>query len=178
MLKAVGKNLTYLDVSKNIDLTDRVINDGIAPCCHKLKTLRLIGCEKVEAETAANMFAEWAKEGVSGISHLHLDRMLKLDDSLMEPLLTHSGPELIELSLNSVDGITDKGLEVLANAKNLPVLETLDLSFVRAVDDDSLEKICRNLGSLKKVSVFGCNRISDFLKSDRVRIVGKEKYAF
>ncbi|SNX84054.1 related to RAD7 - nucleotide excision repair protein [Melanopsichium pennsylvanicum] len=177
LLKAVGTNLTYLDVSKNIDLSDRIIKEAITPRCHKLKTLRLIGCEKFEAETVAGMFSEWSKEGVPGISHLHLDRVLKLDDSLVEPMLTHSGPHLVELSLNSVDGITDKGLEILANAKNLPVLELLDLSFVRAVDDGSLDKICRNLDSLKKVSVFGCNRISDFMKSDRVRIVGKEKYA-
>ena len=177
LLQAVGKNLVHLDVSKNIDLTDRIIKEAMQPHCRKLKTLRLIGCEKVEAETVAGMFAEWAREGVPGISHLHLDRMLKLDDSLVEPMLTHSGPDLIELSLNSVDGITDKGLEILANAKNLPALETLDLSFVRAVDDDSLDKVCRNLPNLKKVSVFGCNRISDFLKSDRVRIIGKEKYA-
>lgn len=177
LLKAVGSNLVHLDVSKNIDLTDRIVKEGITPHCRKLKTLRLIGCEKLEAETVASMFTEWSREGVAGISHLYLDRMLKLDDSLMEPMLTHSGPDLVELSLNSVDGITDKGLEILANAKNLPVLEVLDLSFVRAVDDDSLDKICRNLPSLKKVSVFGCNRISDFLKSERVRIVGKEKYA-
>lgn len=177
LLKAVGKNLTHLDVSKNIDLTDRIVNEGVVPHCHKLKTLRLIGCEKIEAATAADMFTEWTRQGVAGISNLHLDRMLKLDDSLMEPMLTHSGPELLELSLNSVDGITDKGLEILANAKNLPNLEVLDLSFVRAVDDDSLDRICKNLPSLKKVSVFGCNRISDFLKSDRVRIIGKEKYA-
>ncbi|EST06589.1 Leucine-rich repeat, cysteine-containing subtype [Kalmanozyma brasiliensis GHG001] len=177
LLKAVGKNLTHLDVSKNIDLTDRIVKEAITPYCRKVKTLRLIGLEKIEAETMAGMFNDWVSEGVSGVSHLHLDRMLKLDDSLMEPMLKHSGPELVELSLNSVDGITDKGLEILANAKNLPVLETLDLSFVRAVDDDSLEKICKNLNSLKKVFVFGCNRISDFLKSERVRIVGKEKYA-
>ena len=178
LLKAVGKNLTHLDVSKNIDLTDRVVKEAIMPECRKLKTLRLIGCEKLEAETVAGMFGEWSRAGVPGVSDLHLDRMLKLDDSLVEPLLTHSGPDLVELSLNSVDGITDKGLEILSNAKNLPVLESLDLSFVRAVDDDSLDRICRNLPSLKKVSVFGCNRISDFLRSDRVRIVGKEKYAF
>lgn len=177
LLKAVGKNLTYLDTSKNIDLTDRIIVEAISPCCHKLKTLRLIGLENLKAETVAGMFADWTLEGVTGISYLYLDRMLKLDDSLMEPLLTHSGPDLVELSLNSVDGITDTGLEVLANAKNLTKLETLDLSFVRAVDDDSLDKICRNIDSLKKVSVFGCNRISDFFRSDRVRIVGKEKYA-
>ncbi|KAJ1030049.1 hypothetical protein NDA16_000962 [Ustilago loliicola] len=177
LLKAVGKNLKYLDVCKNIDLTDRIVTEGIMPHCHKLKTLRLIGCEKIEAATVAGMFTEWTRQGVAGLSDLHLDRMLKLDDSLMEPMLTHSGPDLIELSLNSVDGITDKGLEVLANAKNLPILEVLDLSFVRAVDDDSLDRICKNLPSLKKVSVFGCNRISDFLKSERVRIVGKEKYA-
>ncbi|CBQ68074.1 related to RAD7-nucleotide excision repair protein [Sporisorium reilianum SRZ2] len=177
LLKAVGKNLVHLDVSKNIDLTDRIVEEAVQAHCNKLKTLRLIGCEKLEAKTVAGMFAAWAKQKVAGISYLHLDRMLKLDDSLMKPMLTHSGSELVELSLNSVDGITDKGLEVLANAKNLPRLELLDLSFVRAVDDDSLDKICRNLPSLKKVSVFGCNRISDFIRSDRVRIVGKEKYA-
>ncbi|SYW82076.1 uncharacterized protein UHO2_00561 [Ustilago hordei] len=177
LLKAVGKDLTYLDVCKNIDLTDRIVTEGIMPHCHKLKTLRLIGCEKMEAATVAGMFTEWTRQGVAGLSDLHLDRMLKLDDSLMEPMLTHSGPDLIELSLNSVDGITDKGLEILANAKNLPKLEVLDLSFVRAVDDDSLDRICKSLLSLKKVSVFGCNRISDFLKFDRVRIIGKEKYA-
>lgn len=177
LLRAVGKNLVHLDMSKNIDLTDRIVEEAIEPHCHKLKTLRLIGCEKLEAKTVASMFAEWAKQKVPGISYLHLDRTLRLDDSLMMPMLAHSGTELVELSLNSVDGITDKGLEVLANAKNLPKLELLDLSFVRAVDDDSLDKICRNLTSLKKVSVFGCNRISDFLRSERVRIVGKEKYA-
>ncbi len=178
LLKAVGKNLTHLDVSKNIDLTDRVITEAIMPHCRQLATLRLIGCEKLEANVVADMFTQWAKDDVPGISHLHLDRLLKLDDSLVEPMLTHSGPALVELSLNSVDGITDKGLEILANAKNLPVLELLDLSFIRAVDDDSLDRICKNLPSLKKVSVFGCNRISDFLKSDRVRIIGKEKYAY
>lgn len=177
LIRAVGKNLVHLDVSKNIDLTDRIVKEAIEPQCHKLKTLRLIGCEKLEAKTVADMFSTWAKQKVPGISYLHLDRMLKVDDSLMEPMLTHSASELVELSLNSVDGITDKGLEVLANAKNLSRLDVLDLSFVRAVDDDSLEKICRNLTSLKKVSVFGCNRISDFLRSERVRIVGKEKYA-
>ena len=177
LLKAVGQNLTHLDVSKNIDFTDRVVKEGIMPYCRKLKTLRLIGCEQIEAATVTGMFADWTRQGVPGISHLHLDRMLKLDDSLMEPMLTHSGPELVELSLNSVDGITDRGLEILANAKNLPKLEVLDLSFVRAVDDGSLDRICRNLQSLKKVCVFGCNRISDFMRSDRVRIIGKEKYA-
>ncbi|KAJ9476526.1 DNA repair protein RAD7 [Pseudozyma hubeiensis] len=177
LLKAVGKNLTYLDASKNIDLTNRIVDEAILPHCHKLQTLRLIGLEQLEAKTVAAMFTEWSERHVPGIAHLHLDRMLKLDDSLMEPMLRHSGPDLVELSLNSVDGITDKGLEVLANARNLPKLELLDLSFVRAVDDDSLERICRNLDSLKRVSVFGCNRISDFLRSDRVRIVGKEKYA-
>ncbi len=177
LLQAIGKNLAYLDVSKNIDLTDRVVKEGVLPHCRQLKTLRLIGCEKVEAATVSDMFTEWTRDGVAGLSHVHLDRMLKLDDDLMEPLLTHSGPELVELSLNSVDGITDKGLETLGNAKNLPKLELLDLSFVRALDDESLDRICRNLPNLKKVSVFGCNRISDFLKSDRVRIIGKEKYA-
>ncbi|PWY97194.1 RNI-like protein [Testicularia cyperi] len=177
LLKAVGENLTYLDLSKNVDLTDKVLEEAIEPHCQKLEQLRMIGCENIETVAMSRMFITWQQRGTAGLRRLHLDRMLKLDDQLMEPLLQHSGPELVELSLNSVDSITDRGLEVLSNARNLPMLESLDLSFVRAVDDEHLENICRNLPSLKKVFVFGCNRISDFLRSDRVRIVGKEKYA-
>lgn len=177
LLNAVGKNLKHLDLSKNVDLSDKVIHEGLEPCCKHLQTLRLIGCEKFETAAVAQMFHTWTNESVKGLKALHLDRMPKLDDDVVAPLLNHSGQELMELSLNSVDAITEKGLDVLSRAKGLPQLESLDLSFVRAVEDDTLSQICNNLPELKKVFVFGCNRISDFMRSDKVRIIGKEKYA-
>ncbi|EPQ32299.1 uncharacterized protein PFL1_00495 [Pseudozyma flocculosa PF-1] len=180
LLKAVGGNLAFLDISKNADLTDKVVLEGIAPNCKHLQTLRMVGLEKVTSEAMVTLFKTMPRHTsddgeVSGIRRLCLDRMLELGDEVLPALLEHSGPDLVELSLNSVDKLTGKGLALLA--KSCPNLEKLDLGFCRSVDDAVLDEICNGCKKLRVVYVFGCNRVSDFAKSDRVKIVGKERYA-
>ncbi|KAN0066305.1 UV-damaged DNA-binding protein rad7 [Thecaphora frezii] len=181
LLKAVGGNLNHLDISKNLDLTDKVVLEGIAPHCKHLRTLRLVGLEKITSQAMVTLFKTMSRHmdeesgEMVGLVRLHLDRMLKLDDSVLPALLEHSGADLVELSLNSVDPLSGDGLSLLASS--CPNLEKLDLGFCRSVDDAVLEAICQGCPKLKAVFVFGCNRVSDFARSDRVKIIGKERYA-
>ncbi|PWN52106.1 RNI-like protein [Violaceomyces palustris] len=174
LLKAVGHSLEFLDLSKNADLTDQTVLEGIKPNCKRLKVLKLSECEKIESKAMEQLFGRREDETSPGLKELYVDRMIKLEDGFLDQLARHSGDSLIRLNLNSVDSITDEGFGALSRSfKNL---EEIDLGFCRSVDDKVIESLCENLPNLKFVYVFGCNRVSDFAKSDRVKIVGKERY--
>ena len=165
LLKSIGTGLTYLDLSKNADLTDETAH-AIAASCSRLKQLRLASLAAVTSPALTSVLT-----ANGDLKHLVLDRMTALTDEIMQPL---TALPLTHLSLNSVDSLTTPALRLLGRIKSL---QHLDLGFCRALDDETLLALCDELPRLQVVYVFGCNRVSDFARSDRVRIVGKQRYA-
>ena len=81
---------------------------------------------------------------------------------------------MLKLDLNSVDGLREKSLKALA--ENAPNLTDLDVSFVREIDDFLLKHFLDKLPSLKRISIYGNNRISDLCPSRLgVKVLGHEQ---
>lgn len=79
--------------------------------------------------------------------------------------------------MHSVDEIEDHVLKELA--QSAPLMEVLDLSFVRSVDDFVVKEILERMTALKVLYVHGDNRVSPGGVAGRagVSIRGKENYA-
>ncbi|KAE8224855.1 hypothetical protein CF319_g2303 [Tilletia indica] len=198
LLSKVGGTLQSLNISGNDALTDAVVTDGIAPYCHSLTSLACSGCDQISGQAFAQLWkgvseekdsdknesgqtssrqrqvnGHSASDGVkSSLRRINLSRALLVDDDAVVALMDHSGASLTYINLNSVDLITERGLNAIA--KQCKSAVTIDLSFCRAVDDSLLIEVMR-IPTLEKVLVWGCNRVSDFVSHPRVAIVGKER---
>ncbi|KAK0534480.1 UV-damaged DNA-binding protein rad7 [Tilletia horrida] len=108
------------------------------------------------------------------LQRINLSRALQVDDDAIVALMQHSGGSLVEINLNSVDLLTERGLGAMV--KHCKSVVTIDLSFCRALDDSHLIDLMK-IPTLQKILVWGCNRVSDFVNHPRVAIVGKERSA-
>lgn len=130
LLENVGHNLQSLILDENTLLTDRTLIEGIKVNCPSLIALSLHNLGEILPTGIAELFAEdWVNQ--KGMVRLNLQRCIQLDDQAIEAVVRHSGQTLIKLDLNSVDGITEKGLKILGSGA--PNLTELDISFVREV---------------------------------------------
>lgn len=156
LLTAVGGTLEHLDVSKNADVTDNLLLTGLKPHCKRLRVLRLSHCVELNTDAVAKLFTDWTNTN-GGLTRIDLERCVKLEDNAIKALVAHSGGNLAQLNLNSVDNITAEGLSAIANG--CPNLEDLDLGFCRAMDDATIMSFVEKLPKLRVVRVFGCNRV-------------------
>ena len=173
LLESVGFQLVSLKLDENILLTDRTLIEGVKVNCIELIDLSLKGVGEILSTGVAELFADdWINQ--KGMSQLNLNRCTQLDDQALEAIVAHSGHTLVTLDLNSVDGLTDKSLNALAE-KALHLTD-LDVSFVRAVDDFVLKHLLDELSSLQKIYIYGNNRVSDLCPTKAgVRIMGHEQ---
>ena len=105
---------------------------------------------------------------------INLHRCIQLDDQALEAIIAHSKGTLLKLDLNSVDGLTEKSLKLLAESA-LNLVE-LDISFVREIDDFILKHFLDHLSALKRIYIYGNNRISDMCPSKSgVKVMGHEQ---
>lgn len=192
LLRQVGPSLTYLDVSRNADLSCATIVDGILAHCTSLKTVRLalLQNESLEAEHFITLFRGWKGKNAAKLECLSLERCLSVNDDVVDALVEHCGPSLVDLNVNSCDLITEAGFKRIA--EGCPNLTRLDVGFCRSIRDDIVTHFIAHMPRLTEISLFSCNKIryvpllllrlslkppySPFLTSDRVRILGKEKY--
>ena len=172
LLEHVGSNIKTLILNNNHNLGDRTLLKGIRPHCAVLRHLGLRDVAEILPTGVVGLFGDWSAN--DGLEFLDISRCLEINDAGIAALIEHSGKTLVTLNINSVDkDLTEEGLKSIAG--NCDLLERLDLGFVRAVDDFLLKDIMDKCPSLKWVSVFGCNRVTDFAPTKQgVKIVGGE----
>lgn len=131
LIKAVGGKLETLNLSSNQNLTDGCLTQGIKSAC---PNLRVLGLSELDLTPTGvkDLFSSWFEN--TGLEKLDLKGCLDLDDEAIQAVVAHSGRELRDLDLHSVDAkLTEVGLKAVASG--CPELRKLDLGFVRALDD-------------------------------------------
>lgn len=124
--------------------------------CPHLRTLSLHSLAQIQSTGLEALFTDWVN---TGLTSLNLHRCVLIENEALEALVAHSGHSLVDLDLNSVDEVEDTALRVLA--AGCPLVQTLDLSFVRSVDDFVLKLMMDKMLGLKTLFVHGNNRVSD-----------------
>lgn len=177
MLQHVGPRLTHLDISRNADLTSRTLLDGILANCASLQTLNmvLLQAEEIEPAHFVKLFEGLKSRGCAKLTKLSLERCLAVNDEVIAALIDFCGPNLVELNVNSCDRITEEGFKAIA--KGCPNLQVINIGFCRQVTDGVVMELMNSMRQLREISLFACNKVSPFVSSSRVRIIGKEKYA-
>lgn len=180
LLKAVGKHLVHLNLSKNAALTGRTIYEGIRKNCRNLRELKLAELVRVEVESYEELWADWnvrgkgddRGDGMNGYGFTKIDlkrsygnepyeeengvfNLKGLNDRALQALLQHSHKTLTHLNINSCSWITKESLSRISSCSSL---QELDLGFVREVDDDLLQEFFK-IPTLKLINVFGCNKV-------------------
>lgn len=186
LLSHVGSSLEVLHVGGNVDLSDRFILEGVLRYCRNLRELNLSHCEKIEGDALTILFDVFSARGDAGLEKLVLRRCIQTSDEALHAVIAHSGHSLVQLDLNSCDKLSKDALKSLARAPETvegehggcPLLEKLDLGFVRATDDDTLTTVVDGTKKLQELKVFGDNKLTDMIASTpRCRIIGLEKQA-
>ncbi|KAH9450840.1 hypothetical protein H4Q26_017284 [Puccinia striiformis f. sp. tritici PST-130] len=173
LLKSVGSTVERLDISQNKKLTDIVL-ESIHQFCNQITHLDLNRLEELTTKGVQDLFIKFKLKNAPGLASLNLCRCIKLGNEALYSILDHSAPTLKFLDLNSVDELRTEALERLS--KETINLESLDLSFVRDVDDFIIKSFLDNLTNLKSLSVYGNNRVSDLCPTRKgVTIKGQER---
>ncbi|KAJ7646796.1 RNI-like protein [Roridomyces roridus] len=157
LLEAVGGNLTHLDLSGHGLLTDEVLSEGLAPNLRVLKDLKMTHLPEITDAGVAALFSSLDKN--TGLVSVDLGRNPTLGTPALEALLAHSGATMQHLCINGWKDVTEEGLSLIKDAREL---RTLDVGWCRAVDNFVVDRWvggddgCRNLEELK---VWGCGRV-------------------
>ena len=110
ILATTGETVRHLNVDGCTQLTDRFLVDAVAKFCPVLETLSMRGLELVTNEGMRDAFVELAEINYGGLLSIDLARCTGLGNEAVEAVLKHSGKTLVEISLNSVNGLTNSFL--------------------------------------------------------------------
>ncbi|KAG0325287.1 hypothetical protein BG000_001866 [Podila horticola] len=170
LLLAVGSGLESLDLEGCVALEDAVLTEAIRPSCVRLERLNIAGCEEFTTEGVTALFTDWNVN--RGLSVLNLQKCIMLGDDALNAAIAHSHETLDELNVNSLEELTKDGLVSLSRCENLT---KLDVSWVRAMDDEVLERFVQSNLKLEQVVVWGDHRITECCPTRRgLRVVGRE----
>ncbi|KAK6497777.1 hypothetical protein TWF481_012179 [Arthrobotrys musiformis] len=170
-LNSFGSGLSELILEGCSDLTDETLH-AIHSSCGRLDVLNLSGIDLITNNGISHLFTEWTQN--YGLRELSLGRCVGLQSSSFARVIDHSGRTLEKLSINSCKDVKKDAWDFLQEFR-LPLLEALDVSFVRSVDDSVIESILKVAPELKWLRVWGCNKITEAcaLKEGMV-LIGRE----
>ncbi|CAN3501633.1 DNA repair protein Rad7p [Diutina catenulata] len=198
LLKASGDKLTSVNLDGCTSLSERILLEGILPHCPNITHLSLRWLDLISDEGMASFFDQWSGSG--GLLSADFTKCYSVGDEAVYALWKHSGRTLVELSLNSVPLSKDFLLSALTPDNHpskkpvpeedvdpefpppkiyaqitLPLLTTLDMGFVRAVDDEVIRLIDRVAPKLAVLEVYGDNRVTQraYLKSGTL-LIGRQ----
>ncbi|KAG0092168.1 hypothetical protein BGZ92_010587 [Podila epicladia] len=170
LLLAVGSGLESLDLEGCVALEDAVLTEAIRPSCVRLERLNISGCEEFTTEGVAALFTDWKAN--RGLSVLNLQKCIMLGDDALNAAIAHSHETLDELNINSLEELTKDALVSLSRCENLT---KLDVSWVRAMDDEVLERFVQSNLKLEQVVVWGDHRITECCPTRKgLRVLGRE----
>jgi DNA repair protein RAD7 len=156
LIEKLGPQLDELSLNGYPKLTDKLL-ETISVSCGRLQKLSLEECPLLTSQGFQGFLSKFK----SRLTQLSLRRNVALDDQTIIGFLNHHGSTLTCLNLNGLDELTSHSLTTLASSASH--LEMLDASWIRNVDDEFLEKLISTCPNLKRVKVYGCNRLTDFL---------------
>ncbi|EGV60804.1 UV-damaged DNA-binding protein rad7 [Yamadazyma tenuis] len=194
LLAITGGSLVSLNVDGCTSLTNNFINEGISSFCKTLTHLSMKGLDQINEEANFKGFNEIN----GGLISLDLNKCIEMTEAVIYDILKQSCTTLVELNLNSLDNLsknffwqvlTDDYEELKVNFKennaddsltfysglSFPLLTTLNVGFVRSIDDQILNLLSKKCPKLKILEVFGDNRCTYKAKtrSDMI-IIGRQ----
>jgi len=159
LLKAVGGNLTLLNLDANEELDDKVLVQGIALYCTALETLSLSLLPSLTDGGVAACFDSLPRTNL--LTSLNFSRCHEVGSSALRAMLNHSKDTLQTLNINGCKDVDEEALSLIGQVA--PKLSELDVGWCRNVDDlvmSSLLMPKRGETNLKVINCFGCNRIT------------------
>ena len=156
IIEKLGPKLEDLSLTGYPKLSDKIL-ETISAFCGQLQRLSLEECPLLTSQG----FQDFLSKFKSRLTHLSLRRNVTLDDQTIIGFLNHHGRTLTCVDLNGLDELTSHSLMALAFVA--PSLELIDVSWIRNVDDEFLEKLIATCPNIKKVKAYGCNRLTDLL---------------
>ncbi|KAG0236188.1 hypothetical protein BGW41_000549 [Actinomortierella wolfii] len=170
ILKATGSTLQTLDLTKCTTIDDTILTEGVRKLCPKLKRLTLASCEELTSEGLVSLFTDWKAN--SGMLHVDVSGCIGLKDDALEAIIAHNAHALETLNLSNVDELTPEGLKPLLKCE---YLKRLDVSWVRAFDDELMGALIKAAPKLEQVNVWGDHRLTEYCPTrPGLRIVGRE----
>lgn len=195
ILAIAGETLESLNLDGCSGLTDRFIIEGVLRFCPNLTQLSLNYLSKLSDEAFAKAIEEYLSINSCGLTSVSLTQCSGLGDKAIYSLFKFTSNTLVELNLNSVYDISKVFLaQVLGDdvdsskqvknsndpertykVINFPFLTTLDIGFVRSVDNEILELLSSKCKRLSILEIFGNNRCTNKanVRSDLL-IIGRQ----
>jgi DNA repair protein RAD7 len=176
-----GPRLQTLSLESFTSADDSVLA-AIHTTCTNLKKLRFTNNTICTDSGFANLFTHWSNPPIPVLDlsdNRDVDNQnpdgpddtpIGLASQGFKALMSHSGPGLEKLNIKACRHISHATLlHVFDPAKHTyPALRELDISFVAPVDDLVVTGIFKTCPALRKLAVFGCNR----LRGGEVRVPG------
>lgn len=162
LMEAVGENLTHLDLSGNVGLTDGFLFQGLKPHTRHLNSLILSNVPELSDAGVAEFFNTWtaaANPCNPPLVTLDLSRNDALAGAALTAVLEHSGKTLETLSINGWKAVPQKVLETIG--VSTPSLKKLDIGWCREVDDWIVKAVVEKCGHIEEIKVFGCQRLTE-----------------
>lgn len=167
------ETLVSLNLNKCSGLTNRVLTEGIKFFGANLTKLSLSELDQIDDDGLGDLFTNWDIN--SGLTEVNLERCFTLTEKSIYKMLSHSKDTLAQLNLNSVKDIDRSMFTKLSRNITFPFLVSLDIGFVRSVDDTVLAILSRICPKLKILEIYGNNRCTEkALVRDDLTIIGRQ----
>ncbi|KAJ3513206.1 hypothetical protein NLJ89_g3081 [Agrocybe chaxingu] len=166
LLRAVGKTVTHLDVSKHDLLTDGFLTKGLQAHAKKLDSLVLGHLPELTDEGVGAFFEGW--KGSPPLLSLDMSRNDALAGAALKGAFKHSGRRLEVLNINGWKDVPEEDLMIIGHVGT--ELRKVDVGWCRAVDDfvvkawlegEELRGVVQGgCSRLEELKVWGCNRVT------------------
>ncbi|GMM54910.1 UV-damaged DNA-binding protein [Maudiozyma humilis] len=176
ILGQVGPSLKCLRLKQCDELTDSVIVNGLTAFLSgtdnvnsALEVLELEGLDQLSSDSLVYFFSQTS---LPSLKRCSLMRCIEVgDDAVTELFLNSARDSLINLNLNSLKNLTATPFSVL----KCDNLETIDLGFVRCIDDNVMETLCNQNIKLRLIEIFGDNLVTKDANIKRgVTVLGRQ----
>lgn len=110
ILATTGDTVKSLNVDGCSKLTDTFLTEGLAKFCPVLETLSMRGLDLITNEGLRAAFTELAEINYGGLLSIDLTKCSDLGNEAVEAVFKHSGKTLVEVSINSVNKLSNSCL--------------------------------------------------------------------
>lgn len=167
LLCAVGAELVYLNVSKQSELTDAFLKEGLLTNITKLESLTISHLPELTDAGVSELFDAWTEN--TPLRFLDISRNETLGTLALPSILKHSGSKLEELNINGLKDASEDSLNKIG--RRGVALRKLDAGFCRSVNDfvvqtwlEGKKKDGMFLGgcrAIEEIKIWGCNRVTN-----------------
>lgn len=131
ILATTGDTIKSLNVDGCTMLTDNFLVEGVAKFCPVLESLSMKGLELITNEGMRDAFVELSEINYGGLLSIDLTKCTNVGNEGIEAVFKHSGKTLIDISINSVNNLTNSCLLQLFTDDS----DESKLKIQKAIDD-------------------------------------------